>query len=303
MDRLQAMEAFVKVVETGGFSHAAEALELPRASVSAAVQQLERHLGVRLLHRTTRRVELTVDGAAYFERCVRLLADFEETDSLFAQEGAAIRGTLKLEVPGRLARRVIIPALPQFFARHPQIRLQLGANDRYVDPLRDGLDGVVRGGEWLDERLVARRLGALPQANWAAPSYLARFGEPRSLADLAQHYVVGYRAAPGDAAQDWIYDEDGIERSLPMNSLLTVDNADAYLAAGLAGLGLVQMPVYGLTAERDAGRLRSVLDDWRPAPLPVTLQYPPQRHLSRRLRAFADWLAELFAADPLLHGE
>lgn len=303
MDRLQAMQVFVQVADSGGFARAAEALELPRATVTSAVQQLERRLGVRLLTRTTRRVALTEDGRACYRRCVQLLADFDEVEQLFASPDAPPRGTLRVELPARLARRIVVPALPGFFERFPDIHLQLSVGDKRVDPLREGLDVVIRVGGPADERCVQRRLGALAQVNIAAPAYLERYGEPADLAALAGHYVIGYRAAPEEEAQEWLYvDADGRERSLPMQSRLSVDNADAYRAACIAGLGLAQVPVYDTAAQIAAGRLRTLLPAFRPAPLAVCALYPQQRHGARALRAFIEWMAELFAGDPLLCG-
>ncbi len=192
MDRLQAMQVFVQVVDTGSFTRAAEVLRLPKASVTTLVQGLEAHLRVKLLNRTTRRVSVTADGAAYYERCVRILAEVEETESALSRTRTAPHGRLRVDVPSSFGRRLLVPSLPEFFERYPEIRLEVGCTDRPVDLLEEGVDCVVRGGEQADSSLVARRVATYPFVTCATPAYLAQFGVPSHPRDLERHRCIRY---------------------------------------------------------------------------------------------------------------
>lgn len=301
MDRIQAMQVFVRVADNGSFSRAAESLHLPRATVSTLVSQLETHLGVRLLHRTTRTVNLTIDGALYYEHCVRLLADLEEMEARFQQTATRPKGRLKVDVPGRLARLVLIPALAEFLQQHPELELEMGVTDRPIDLIQEGVDCVVRVGDLQDSRLVARRVGMLPQRNFASPDYLARYGIPETLEDLQRHYAVNYASPLTGKVYDWEYLEDGTLKTLPMAARVTVNNAEAYMACAIAGLGLVQAPDYDTADAVRAGQLVEVLPRWQPPSMPVAVLYPHRRHLSSRVRAFTDWVAYLLARNPGVH--
>ena len=292
MDRLQAMQVFSRVAEHGSFTKAAEQLDLPRATVTNAVQQLEKQLGVRLLHRTTRKVSLTHEGELYLERCTRVLQELADAENLFARQ-VRPQGVVRVDLPERLARLAVIPRLPEFFARYPALQLRLSASDRLVDPVGEGIDCVVRVGPLRDSSLVARRLGQLEQINVAARSYLERHGRPRSPADLPGHCAVNYFSSRTGRDLDWEYVEGGQERTLKLRSLVSVSSSEAYLACCLAGLGLIQAPRDGLQPLLDEGVIEEVLPRWRPAPLPVSLLYPQQGRQSPRVRAFADWLVEV----------
>jgi LysR family transcriptional regulator, regulator for bpeEF and oprC len=296
MDRLQHLEVFVRVAETGSFTRAAGDLNLPRSTVSMHIQTLEARIGARLLHRTTRRVNLTPDGEAYYERALRLLADFEEAEGLFRAADAPPRGRLRVDVPARIGRLVVAPALPDFFARHPEIELELGSTDRAIDLIQEGVDCVVRVGGLSDSRLVARPLGALVQINVASPTYLARHGTPLTLEDLTHHRAVHYASPSTGRLDEWEVAESG-ERSrrIPMPGSVTVNNAETYIACCLAGLGLIQIPAYDVQDELRAGQLVEVLPQWRAAPMPMHAVYPHRRHLSRRVQAFVEWIGSLFA--------
>lgn len=294
MDRFESLRVFVRVAEAGSFTRAAESLLMPRSSVSTAIQQLEARVGARLLHRTTRQVSLTPEGAAYYERCLRLLADLEETEGLFRQAGARPAGKLRIDMPGRLARLVVAPALPGFLERYPEIEVELGATDRAVDLVQEGVDCAVRVGELSDSRLVVRRVGALALINCASPAYLARHGTPRGVDELAGHLAVGYASPFSGRIDEWEYVEAGARRTVPMRSSVVVNNAEAYIACCLAGLGLIQIPAYDVQDDIRAGRLVEVLPRHRAAPMPLSLLYPHRRHLSRRLQAFVEWAVALF---------
>jgi DNA-binding transcriptional LysR family regulator len=292
MDRFNAMRVFTRIVELGGFAKAADSLQLPRASVTILIKQLEAHLGVQLLQRTTRQISLTLDGAAYYPRCVRLLADLEETESVFSAARYNPKGLLRVDMPAGVGRLIVIPALPQFTARYPLIELEIGLNDRPVDLIREGVDCVLRGGASLDDSLVARPLVMLDQVTCASPDYLQRQGTPRSLADLPAHQMVEYVASSGKRfGLEFVVDGQVQPINLPKH--VSVNSADGYLAACEAGYGLVQTPYYHVARQLKEGRLIEVLREVPPPGMPLTALYPPHRQLSRRVRVFVDWMVEL----------
>lgn len=293
MHQLDAMRIFVRVTETGSFTQAADSLGLPRASVSNAIKQLETKLGTRLLHRTTRRVQLTQDGQACLERCKDLLADMEEWETMFVARDEALTGRLRVDLPATLARTTVIPALPTFLAQHPALRVELSSTDRRVDLVREGFDCVLRVGAVVDSTLIARPLGHMRQINVASPAYLERHGVPTTLDDLSQHRLIHYTTTLGTRPAGWEYFDGERYAQWPMEGVLTVNNADAYQAACVAGLGLIQAPeggVRGLIAE---GKLQEVMPEFQAEPLVVSLLYANRRHLPRRAQAFMNWLAEL----------
>lgn len=293
MDRIDLFRIFARVVECSSFSRAADLLGLPRSSVSAAVSELEARVGARLLHRTTRKVAPTHDGTAFYERCQRVIADVEETENLFRQTAARPSGRLRVDVPGRIGRLIVAPALPAFLGSYPGIDIDLGVTDRAVDMVEDGVDCVLRVGPLASSGLIARRLGELPLLNVASPAYLGAHGTPHMPADLARHLAVNYASPSTGRVEDWEWLEDGAPRSLPMRARVTVNSAEAYIACCLAGLGLIQIPAYDVARHITAGELAEVLPGHRAAPLPMTLLYPHRQHLSRRLQVFADWLETL----------
>jgi len=292
MNRPEAMRIFVRVAELAGFTRAAESLGLPKASVSTAVQQLETSLGVRLLHRTTRKVQLTQDGQAFYERCKDLLADLDELQSMFQQGEQALRGRLRVDMSSGVARNFIIPHLPQFLRAHPQIELELSSTDRRVDLVREGFDCVLRVGELGDVNLIARPLGRFRIANYASPEYLRAHGTPRTLDELAQHQLIHYVPALGGKSAGWEYPDGAGYSSLPMAGALTVNNSEAYVAACVAGLGLIQAPVVGVQHLIAEGLVVEVMPDYQAEPMPVTLLYANRRNLSKRVQLFMAWMAQ-----------
>ena len=295
INRLDAMQIFVRVAELSSFTRAAETLGLPKASMSAAVQKLEKMLGVRLLHRTTRRVQMTQDGRAFYERCKDLLADMDELQSMFQQSPQALRGRLRVDMPSSAARDMVMPRLPEFLQEHPHLELELSSTDRKVDLVREGFDCVLRVGSIQDPSVVARQLGHFRMINCASPAYLARHGTPRTLADLANHQLVHYVPVLGARSTGWEYLDGTVYRSLNMPGAITVNNVEAYEAACLAGLGLVQVPAKGVSHHIEAGRLVEVLAEHPSEPMPVALLYAHRRNLSQRLKAFMDWMAQILA--------
>jgi DNA-binding transcriptional LysR family regulator len=295
MDRIDLLQVFVRVAEAGSFTRAADRLGLPRATISTAVQQLETRLGSRLLHRTTRRVGLTPDGEVMLERARALVADMEDMEQQFLPAHGQVSGRLKVDVPSRIARRLIAPALPGFFERHPAIELELGSSDRAVDLVLEGVDCALRVGPLASSSLVARPLGHFTLINCASPAYLARHGTPRTPADLPQHMAVNYASPTSGRPAPWEWQRDGGTASLRMRSQVAANNAETYIACALAGLGLIQIPAYDVREHLAAGELVEVLPDARAEPLPVQLVYPHRRNLSRRVQAFAGWLETLLS--------
>ncbi len=293
MDRIDLFRIFSRVVECASFTRAADTLGIPRSSVSAAVQELEGHVGARLLHRTTRRVSPTQDGTAFYERCQRVIAEVEDTENLFRQTAAQPSGRLRIDVPGRIGRLIIAPALPEFLDRYPQIDIDLGVTDRAVNLVEDSVDCVLRVGPLSDSGLIARPIGKLALINVASPAYLARHGVPESPNDLGDHWAVNYASPSSGRVEDWEWIEDGKLRAMPLRGRVTVNSAEAYIACCLAGLGLIQIPAYDVKRHLEAGELVDVMPGQRAEAMPMTLLYPHRQHLSRRLQVFADWLEAL----------
>jgi len=298
MNKLQAMEVFVQVVDAGGFTRAAENMQLPKATVSNLIQSLETALAVKLLHRTTRQISVTADGAAYYERCLRILADVREAEESLSRTKLSPSGRLRVDAPSALARDMLIPALPDFFARYPDITLELGCSDRPVDLIEEGVDCAVRGGALGDSTLIARRIGALNFTTCAAPSYLARYGVPQHPRDLVRHVCVNYFSAKTGKVYDWDFTRDGERIQLPLPALVALNDSNAYIAAGLAGLGVTQMTTFALSDYLADGRMVPILTEWATDPVPIHVVYPQNRHLSAKVRVFVEWVADLFANHP-----
>lgn len=291
MDKIHAMQLFVRVAELESFSRAAETLGLPRGSVSRQIQALEATLGARLLHRTTRRVQLTQDGMVYYERARDLLANLDELDSLFLHDPASVSGRLRVDMPVGVAKNLVIPRLPAFLQHYPGIEVELSSSDRLVDVVREGFDCVVRVGQLKESGLVARPLGKLTQVNCASPDYLARFGYPQTLEDLATHALVHYAANLGTRPQGFEVWRDNETRWVKTGGVLTVNSTETYHAACVAGLGIIQVPRVGVKAALRSGALVEILPQYRAAPMPVSLIYPHRRNLSRRVHLFMEWLS------------
>ncbi len=291
--QLDDLRTFVRVAELASFTQAAEQLSLAKGRVSQAVQDLEASLGTRLLQRTTRSVRLTPDGEQFLERCKDLLADADQLQTLFQPASSGLRGRLRIDLPNTLARDVIIPRLPEFLAANPLLEVGISTNDRRVDLVREGFDCVLRVGPLADAELVARPLGAMAMRNVASPAYLRVHGTPATLADLAQHRIVHYAARLGTQGAGWEYLDGGVVRMVPMRSVVVVNGTDAYQAASLAGLGLIQAPVQGTQRLVDAGLLVDVMPGFRAAPMPVTLLYPHRRQLAPRVQAMLQWITQV----------
>lgn len=296
MKSIEGMRVFVRVAELASFTLAADSLSLPKASCSLAVQRLENELGTRLLHRTTRRVQLTQDGQLFYERCKDLLVDLDELQGLFRDDRRALHGRLRVDMPLAVARDVVLPQLPEFLTAHPALELELSSTDRRVDLIREGFDCVLRVGALADSSLIAKPLGHYRMVNCASPAYLARFGRPRRPTDLRKHRLVYYSATLGtrDCTFEYV-DPNSPDRVVQVEvpGAVTVNNSDAYYGACLAGLGIIQVPEPGTRAALASGQLVEILPKYRAAPMAVTLLYANRRHQPRRVQVFMSWLEAL----------
>ncbi|HYW58345.1 MAG TPA: LysR family transcriptional regulator [Polaromonas sp.] len=297
MDRFDAMQAFARVVEAGSFTKAAQTLHMSKTSVTQLVQQLEARLRVRLLNRTTRKVNVTADGAAYYERVLHVLADVDDAETSLSGASAVPRGRLRVDVPSPLATMILIPALPDFHEKYPDIQIDMGVSDRMVDIIGENVDCVVRGGELTDQSLMARHVGDLQLRVYAAPGYLRRFGTPLHPQELedSEHRVVGFYWARTGKAFPYAMYKDGETIKVQGRYTLAVDDGNAYAAAGLAGMGVLWLPDYMARAHVIRGGLVPLLQDWRLDPMPLYVAFPPHRHVSAKLRVFIDWVVELMA--------
>jgi LysR family transcriptional regulator for bpeEF and oprC len=295
VDKLQAMALFVRVVETGGIARAAQSLRIPKATATTLIQKLEASLGAKLLNRTTRRVSVTPDGAAYYARAAAILAEVREAEEALSQRAFEPHGRVRVDAPTLIARSVIVPALPRFFARYPDIELALAGNERHSDLVSEGIDCALWVGEVADAGLVARRVGFLYFATCAAPAYLARHSAPSHPRDLAQHRCINHFAPATGETVEWVFSKDGERVQAVFPGHLALEDENSYVSAAEAGLGIAQMPAFVVKEAMERGALDLVLADWLPEPSPLHVVYPQSRHLSRRVRVFVDWLAALIA--------
>ena len=289
MDRITSLELFVRIVDRGSFTAAAADLGVSRPVATATIKARERRLGTRLLQRSTRHVQPTIEGEAYYRRCVAILADIEDAD-----QGAsgAIAGLLRVDMVGNLARNMLLPALPRFLAQHPALTVHIGEGERFVDLVREGVDCVVRAGVLADSGMVVRRLGMLEEITCASPGYLAEHGVPVSPDRLDGHQMVGFVSSRTDRPLPLEFTVHGKTIEVTLPARLLVGAAATSIAAARLGLGLVQAPRYGLAADLAAGVLVEVLANFLPAPTPIAVLYPSNRQLSPRVRVFVDWLVE-----------
>ncbi|SFW68040.1 LysR family transcriptional regulator [Luteibacter sp. UNCMF366Tsu5.1] len=297
MDRLLAIRVFDRLVETGGFGRAAEALDMPKSTVTKLIQGLERELGVRLLDRTTRRVTVTAEGAAYYEHTRHWLADLDDFETTLAAGRGNPVGTLRIDTGGSVAAGLILPRLAEFRARYPGIRLQVGVTDRTIDLVSEGVDCAIRSTND-DTSLVTRQIAELRWSLCASPDYLARRGAPSTPEDIHRdaHDVVGYFSARTGRMLPLRFRRAGEDIAIDAAAVVQVNESNAHTAAVLAGLGLAQTLAFSTDAHVAAGRLVSLLSDLQPPPLPVYLVYPPERRNNARLRAFVDWIADALPA-------
>ena len=293
MNLLEHMRIFSRVAELSSFTQAADNLGLPRATVSTSVQQLENLLGARLLHRTTRRVLLTHDGQAFYERCTEALSDMDELQTMFQQKNAnTLKGRVRIDMSTIMARNAVLPRLPELLQEHPQLEVEVSSTERRVDLIREGFDCVLRAGK-AEPGLIARPLCELRMVNAASPGYVGRYGVPESLADLQAHRLVHYVAVLGARSSGFEYVQGGVDQSLAMPGPVSVNNAEAYQAACVAGLGIIQAPYVGLRDLAQSGAVQLLLPQFEARPMPLSLVYASRRNQSTRVRVVMDWLARV----------
>jgi DNA-binding transcriptional LysR family regulator len=302
MDSLTSMKVFCAVVDNGSFAAAAGKLRLSRAMVTKHVMNLENHLNIRLLNRTTRRLSLTEGGAGYYERCTQILNELEDAEAQARQASAEPRGTLRINAPYSFATAHVAPFLPEFLASHPDLKLDISLNDRFVDLVEEGFDVAVRVAATLPESsLVARKLAPCRMVVCGTPDYFQRHGEPKTPADLERHNCLSH---PFSASQgSWVFTcADGHRHAVKANGSIRANSGDALRSAALGGIGVVLLPTFMVGEELNDGRLKSVLMDCQTQESAVYAVYPSRRHLSAKVRAFVDFLARKYGPEPYWDG-
>ena len=294
MDRIAAMNAFVRVVEAGTFTRAADTLDVPNATVTRLIQGLEEDLKVRLLHRTTRSVTVTPEGATYYERVVRLLAELTDIESSTRLSQGKPSGRVRVESPAALGTMVIVPALADFYRAYPDIEVELGVGNRRTDVVAEGIDCAIRAGEVGEQLMVARRIGIFHFVTCATPAFLEIHGTPATPEALAGRPTIGMMSGRNARALTFRFSEGGVDTEVALDHKLVVNDTNTYVAAGLAGLGIIQAPAYAVSAAMEAGQLVPLLQDWRTPMVPVHVLYAPNRYLSAKVRVFIDWTIALF---------
>jgi DNA-binding transcriptional LysR family regulator len=290
IDSTESLKRFMRVAELGSFTKAADSLNLPKASVSQAIQQLETRLQTQLFHRTTRKVQLTPDGQLLYEKSKDVLSEIEELETLFVSDDTQVSGVVRVNMSQPMARHLVIPALPAFLQRHPHLNIEISSEDRKVDLVSEGYDCVVRTGEVEESGMIMRKIGEMQQTNFVSPGYLATHGEPKNIADLQHHWLIHYQTSSNKRFDAFEYQLDGKLQSLKMTSRICVNNTDAYRAACAAGLGIMQAPKLGAMAMLNSGQLIEILPAWTAPSMPISMLFPHRRNLSRRVRIFMDWL-------------
>ncbi|MEA3252068.1 MAG: LysR family transcriptional regulator [Pseudomonadota bacterium] len=295
MDRFDAMTLFVRIVESGSFTRAANALDIPRATATLAIQQLERRLGVRLLERTTRQVRPTLEGQTFHERCIQLLAELEDAEATLKPVASNPAGVLRVEMHGIHASQIVLPRIDEFHARYPRLEMVITSGDRLVDLVGEGVDCAIRGGTPGDSTLVTRRLIEFPQVICASPAYLDRMGTPQTPEALRDHHAVRFVSGSGapDAELELVI--DGQTRAFAAGGWMTVNDAENYVVSALKGCGLIQVPRFHLERALKDGVLVEVLSAWEKPKLPIHLVYPHRRQLSPRVRVFIEWVTAIYA--------
>lgn len=300
MDRLDAMNVFVRIVEMRSFTKVADDLGLPRSTVTDAIKALEARLGTSLLHRTTRVVRPTLDGETFYKHCLSILSEIEDAEGAFAS--STPKGALRIEIHGSLARHFLLPSLPAFMKRFPEIDIHIGDGDRLVDLVREGVDCAIRVGDPVDSDMIGRKLTDLEEVTCAAPTYLEQFGTPQSIDDLDGHQMVGFRSTATGAVMPLEFVQDGVTRRISLPTSMSVNGADTLAHCARLGLGIIQKPRYSAAEDLASGRLIELLRDTPPAASPVSIFYPRDRYMSPRMRVFIDWAVQAFADQRLKTG-
>ncbi|MDM9627447.1 LysR substrate-binding domain-containing protein [Rhizobium sp. S152] len=296
MDQFSAMRAFIRVVETGNFTRAADTLSMPKATVTNLIQGLEAHLHTKLLNRTTRRVMVTTDGALYYERAAQIVSEIDELDGSLSNSQGLPSGRLRVEMAGAFADWIVVPALCEFYQKYPDIRIDLGVGDRTVDYLAENVDCALRGGTPADQSLIARRVSEVEMITCAAPLYIEKFGIPTRPEELENdHYSVSYFRAQTNRTLPFEFNKDNEKIEINARYIVSVNDSRTFVTAALNGLGIAQLPRFMVTDALAKGDLVQLLPEWNRDPLPLYIVYPPNRHLSNKVRVFVDWLVKLLA--------
>ncbi|MBO9125326.1 MULTISPECIES: LysR family transcriptional regulator [unclassified Rhizobium] len=294
MDQLSAMRAFIRVVETGNFTRAADTLSMPKATVTNLIQGLEAHLHTKLLNRTTRRVMVTTDGALYYERAAQIVSEIAELDGSLTNSQGLPNGRLRVEMAGAFADWIVVPALCDFYQKYPDIRIDLGVGDRTVDYLAENVDCALRAGTPADQSLIARRVSEVELITCASPLYLEKYGAPARPEELENdHYSVNYFRAQTNRTLPFEFRKDNEELEINPRYLVSVNDSRTFVTAATSGLGIAQLPHFMIRNELESGALVQVLPEWNREPLGLYIVYPPNRHLSNKVRVFVDWMVKL----------
>ncbi|MFB3303331.1 LysR family transcriptional regulator [Pseudomonas sp. AMR01] len=298
LDRLEAMRAFCRIVEVGSFGGAAESLGLAKTTVSGQIQALEVLLGMKLLHRTTRKVSPTTEGSAYYLRARAVLDDVDDLEASVSMNRSIVRGRIRIEMPPAVGLSLVVPALRDFTAKYPETHLDVGCSDRVVDLVEEGIDCSIRGGVVSDPNLVCKVIGRVQLALCASPNYLKESPGLSSPEDLLVHKNLGYRFSANNRRYlpQMFRGHDSFSLDVPVS--MYFNNGGAYTAAAVAGLGIAFLPRAEAQQYFAKGMLEEVLTDWTLESIPLSLVYPHTRHLSARVRAFADWVTTLMRDDP-----
>ncbi|MDO6454948.1 LysR family transcriptional regulator [Neptunomonas phycophila] len=292
MDRIDAMRVFTRVLERQSFTQAAEDLNLARSTVTDAVKRLEQRIGVMLLERTTRQVTPTVDGEAFYQRCLSIIQEVEDAETAFS--AVKPKGTLRVDVHGTLARHFLISKLPQFLSEYPDIELYMSEGDRISDVIREGIDCAIRVGNVTAEDLVSKKITLLDEVTVASPEYLAKFGTPTNVEDLRKHRMIGFRATGSSMPLPLEFVIDGKVHNVSPKVSIVVNAAETLVAAAKEGLGIIQVPHYHIKKDLASGALTSILGSTPPTPSPVSILYPRNRKYSPRVKVFIEWLDVAF---------
>jgi LysR family transcriptional regulator for bpeEF and oprC len=294
MDQLSAMRAFIRVVETGNFTRAADTLAMPKATVTNLIQGLEAHLHTKLLNRTTRRVMVTTDGALYYERAAQIVSEISELDGSLTNSQGLPGGRLRVEMAGAFADWIVVPALCDFYQKYPDIRIDLGVGDRTVDYLAENVDCALRAGTPADQSLIARRVSEVEMITCAAPLYIEKYGRPERPEELENdHYSVSYFRAQTNRTLPFEFRRDNEELEINARYLVSVNDSRTFVTAATSGLGIAQLPRFMIRDALEKGELVQILPEWNREPLGLYIVYPPNRHLSNKVRVFVDWLVKL----------
>ena len=293
MDRLLSLKVFIKIAETGSFTKTGEILGLPKASVSAYVQNLEEEIGTRLFSRTTRKVTLTSDGEIFLNKSIDLISDLDDLENLFKKDHGDLSGKIRIDMPIGFSKSIFMPNLKSFLEKNPKLEIELSTTDRRVDVITEGFDLVLRVGPLHDSSLIVKKIGELKIINVASREYVKKYGNPKNIDELKKHKLVFYSTNLNSHREGFEYYDGEKYRTIKMQGNLVVNNSETYLKACLIGLGIIQIPLIGVGELLKSGDLVEILPKIKAEPMTVSLLYPHRKNLSRRTQIFIDWMIEI----------